>query len=81
MTRVAIRMPKVSYEADVASLSGWLKAVGDRVAVDEPIAEVETEKTNLDLAAPATGVLSEIIVGPHEDVAVDSVIGYVDVED
>ena len=61
-----------------ATLTGWLKKVGDRVTAGEPIAEVETDKTTVELEAPATGVLEDIrVAAGTEDVEVGSVLALV----
>ena len=48
----------------------WLKAVGDQVAQDEPIAEIEAAKTTVELPAPASGRISELLVSEGETVRV-----------
>ncbi len=58
-----------------ATVTAWLKRVGDRVTAGEPIAEIETDKTTVELEAPVTGVLEDIRVAPGtEDVAVGAVL-------
>ncbi|CAG5127929.1 unnamed protein product, partial [Candidula unifasciata] len=46
----------------------WEKAVGDRVEVDEVVAEIETDKTNMPVHAPAAGVIEELLVKDGETV-------------
>lgn len=69
-----IRMPNLGAEADEARVSSWLKAVGDRVMEGEVIAEIETEKANVDLEMPATGRLLEIIVPAGTDANVGEIL-------
>ena len=69
-----IRMPNLGAEADEARLSSWLKAVGDTVAEGEVIAEIETDKANVDLEMPATGRLVEILVPAGTDAKVGTVL-------
>ncbi len=57
-----IKLPNLGAETDEARVSSWLKAVGDTVMEGEVIAEIETEKANVDLEAPASGRLTEILV-------------------
>ena len=59
---VAVVMPRVAESMTSATLAAWLKQPGDPVTVGQPIAEVETDKTTVDLEAPADGVLSDIRV-------------------
>ncbi|MGL4649808.1 MAG: lipoyl domain-containing protein, partial [Caldilineaceae bacterium] len=50
------------------------KQVGDRVAVDELLGEVETDKITNELPAPAAGIVARILVQPDETVAVGTVL-------
>lgn len=59
---IAVVMPRVAESMTSATLAAWLKQPGDPVTVGQPIAEVETDKTTVDLEAPADGVLSDIRV-------------------
>jgi pyruvate dehydrogenase E2 component (dihydrolipoamide acetyltransferase) len=80
MTRIAIEMPKLGYDMDAGRIGSWLKKVGDRVARGEVIAEIETDKTTVEMEALATGVLIEIIHGPGDEVPVGEPIAYLDDE-
>ncbi len=72
---IEVRLPELAESMTSATLTGWLKKVGDRVTAGEPIAEIETDKTTVELEAPATGVLEDIRVGPGtEGVAVGAVL-------
>ncbi len=55
-------LPELADQVTEVKLTAWLKAVGDYVEVGEPIAEVETDKTNVELEAPVSGVLRVIHV-------------------
>lgn len=78
MARIAIEMPKLGYDMETGRVSGWLKRVGDRVARGDVIAEIETDKTTVEMEALAGGVLVEIIHGPGAEVSVGAVIAYLD---
>ena len=69
-----IKMPNLGAETDEARVSKWLKAVGDTVMEGEVIAEIETEKANVDLEMPATGRLTEIVVEAGADAKVGTVL-------
>jgi pyruvate/2-oxoglutarate dehydrogenase complex dihydrolipoamide acyltransferase (E2) component len=56
----------------------WLKAVGDAVERGEAIAQIQTDKTTLDLEARVAGVLSEILAEVDQEVAVGTVIATVE---
>ncbi|MDA1092310.1 MAG: 2-oxo acid dehydrogenase subunit E2 [Acidobacteria bacterium] len=61
-TITEFRLPPLTDSVTTVRLSLWLKQVGDRVQVGEPMVEVETDKTNIELEAPATGVVQAIHV-------------------
>ncbi|HIE91785.1 MAG TPA: pyruvate dehydrogenase complex dihydrolipoyllysine-residue acetyltransferase, partial [Acidobacteria bacterium] len=56
------RLPQLADSVTSVRLSLWLKQEGDRVEAGEPIVEVETDKTNVELEAPVAGVLRAIRV-------------------
>ncbi|MHB8959617.1 MAG: lipoyl domain-containing protein [Candidatus Limnocylindrales bacterium] len=78
MTRIAIAMPKLSYDMERGVLAGWLKKVGDAVARGDAIAEIETDKATVEMEALADGTLVEILVEPGVEAAVGAVIGFLD---
>lgn len=57
-----IRFPEDQREGTEAVLSKWLKAPGEAIAAHEPIAEIETDKVVVEIAAPANGTMGEILV-------------------
>ena len=62
-----------------ATLSSWLVSEGDRVEEGEVIAEIETEKINNELEAPASGVISEILIEEGtEEIAPGTVLALID---
>jgi pyruvate/2-oxoglutarate dehydrogenase complex dihydrolipoamide acyltransferase (E2) component len=67
-------MPRLADTLVEGTLARWLKQAGDRVRSGEPLAEIETDKVNTELQAPADGVLSEVLVQAGETVAVGTVI-------
>ena len=75
---VEIRLPELADAMTSATLTAWLKNPGDPVTVGEPIAEVETDKTTVELEAPADGVLADIRVpAGTSDVAVGALLALV----
>ena len=75
---VELRLPELAEGMAAATLSAWLKKPGDPVAAGEPIAEVETDKTTVELEAPADGVLAVIrVAAGAEAVAVGTVLALV----
>jgi 2-oxoglutarate dehydrogenase E2 component (dihydrolipoamide succinyltransferase) len=61
-------------------IAQWLKKVGDAVAADEPIVEVETDKITVEVPAPSAGVLLEQSVQEGDTVAVGDVLGRIDAD-
>ena len=59
---IEFRLPQLADSVTSVKLSVWLKREGDRVQAGEPIVEVETDKTNVELEAPASGVVRTIHV-------------------
>ncbi len=73
----AVRMPALGESVTEGTVTRWLKAVGDPVAVDEPLLEVSTDKVDTEIPAPAAGVLLSITVGEDQTVAVGSELGLI----
>jgi 2-oxoglutarate dehydrogenase E2 component (dihydrolipoamide succinyltransferase) len=72
---VEIKVPSLGESITEATVSKWLKRQGDPVAVDEPVAELETDKVTLEVPAPAAGTLSEILAEEGANVPVGAVLG------
>jgi 2-oxoglutarate dehydrogenase E2 component (dihydrolipoamide succinyltransferase) len=72
---IEIKVPALGESVSEATVARWFKAAGDAVAVDEPLVELETDKVTLEVNAPATGVLAEIIAPVGADVAVGALLG------
>lgn len=71
-------MPELGGSVTQAKLSAWLKQEGDRVSRGQPIAEVETDKTNVEVEAPDDGVLARIHVSAGTDgVAVNDLLAVI----
>ncbi len=62
-----IRLPRLADSVTTVKFGAWLKHDGERVEAGEPVAEVETDKTTVELEAPAAGVLCDLRVAPGED--------------
>ena len=75
---VEVRLPELAEAMTAATLTAWLKNPGDPVTAGEPIAEVETDKTTVELESPADGVLADIrVAAGAEGVAVGTVLALV----
>jgi 2-oxoglutarate dehydrogenase E2 component (dihydrolipoamide succinyltransferase) len=60
-TPIEVRAPAEHSEGTRSQVQRWLKAPGDAVFVDEPLLELETDKVTVEIAAPASGTLQEIL--------------------
>lgn len=76
--RVEVAMPNLGYDMEEGKIASWLKAVGDSVARGEVIAEIETDKTTVEMEALAAGTLAEIVHEEGATVAVGDVIAYLE---
>jgi len=65
---IDIDVPNVGESVSEVTVASWMKAVGDAVAKDEPLVELETDKAAQELVAPRSGILTEILI-PEGDVA------------
>lgn len=73
-------MPNLGYDMEQGRITQWLKAVGDHVDRGEAIAEIETDKTTIEMESLVTGTLVEIVSANGADVAVGATIAYVETE-
>ncbi len=78
MARIEVLLPQWGMGMSEGTITTWLKNVGDSIAEDDPLAEVEAEKVEETLEAPATGTLAEIVVPAGETVEVRTVVAYIE---
>jgi pyruvate/2-oxoglutarate dehydrogenase complex dihydrolipoamide acyltransferase (E2) component len=73
-----ILLPKAGMNMVEATVVAWHKAPGERVEAGEPVVQVETDKVDLEVEAPVSGVLSQVLVGVDEDAEVGATLGLID---
>ena len=73
-----VKIPEVGESITEALISRWLKSEGDHVEKDEPIVELETDKVAVELPAPESGVLVEILAKDGDTAAVGEVIARIE---
>jgi pyruvate/2-oxoglutarate dehydrogenase complex dihydrolipoamide acyltransferase (E2) component len=78
MAKIEVLLPQWGMGMSEGTITSWHKAVGDQVTEDEALAEVEAEKVEETLEAPATGTLTEIVVPSGETVEVRTVVAYIE---
>ena len=66
----SVTMPALGESVSEGTVTRWLKAEGDHVAVDEPLLEVSTDKVDTEIPSPVAGILQKIVVGVDVTVAV-----------
>ncbi len=72
-----IRVPTLGESVSEATIGKWFKKPGDAVKADEPLVELETDKVTLEVNAPASGVLAEIVARDGETVAPGALLGQI----
>ncbi len=70
-----ILVPTLGESVTEATVGRWLKNVGDAVAADEPLVELETDKVAVEVPSPVAGVLSEIAAKAGDTVGLNAVLG------
>jgi len=80
--QVEVIIPRLgsSDESNEVKILRWLKRQGERVESGEPLLEVETDKVNVEIEAPASGVLAEIRAGAGETARFNAVVAVLDTE-
>ena len=72
-----VRMPKMGDGMEEGTILRWIKREGDAIRVDEAIAEIETDKANVEMPAEEAGTLTKIVVKEGETVPVGAVIAMI----
>jgi len=72
-----VRVPTLGESVTEATVATWFKKPGDAVAQDEMICELETDKVTVEVAAPVTGILSEIVVPEGTTIGVDALLAQI----
>ena len=76
-----IVVPALGESVTEATVSKWLKSVGEEVDTDEPLVELETDKVNVEVPSPSSGVLDKIAVKEGTTVQVGALLGSVSESD
>ena len=73
-----IRAPAEQTEGTRSQVLRWLKSVGETVAENEPLIEIETDKVTVEVASPGAGILREIVKGEQEEITPGEVLGRIE---
>ena len=76
---IEVRVPD-EQEGTKAVVRAWLKQIGDTVAVNDPLVELETDKVTQEVPAPAAGVLSEIVLATDAEAVPGAVLGRIETD-
>jgi 2-oxoglutarate dehydrogenase E2 component (dihydrolipoamide succinyltransferase) len=80
MAIIEVKVPQLSESVAEATMLQWKKKVGESVAADEILIDIETDKVVLEVPAPAAGVLCEILVADGGTVAAEQLIARIDTD-
>jgi pyruvate/2-oxoglutarate dehydrogenase complex dihydrolipoamide acyltransferase (E2) component len=72
-----IKVPKIAGVSKL-SIGRWFKRVGDPVSIGEPLVEIDTDNLTHEIQAPATGILSKVLVRDGGSVEPGTVVGTID---
>lgn len=72
---IEVRAPSEQSEGTRSQVQRWLKSIGETVAENEPLIEVETDKVTIEIPAPASGVLQEILKQESEEIEPGELLG------
>jgi pyruvate/2-oxoglutarate dehydrogenase complex dihydrolipoamide acyltransferase (E2) component len=72
-----ILLPKLGFDMNEGILTEWLAADGSQVTEGQPLYSVESDKSNNEIEAPASGTL-KIVAAPEETYEVGTVLGYIE---
>src|SRR3954453_13354794 len=75
---VAVEMPKMGISVSEGTILEWRKRPGDWIEADETIADVTTDKVDVEIPSPASGRVAKLIVEPGETVEVGTAIAEID---
>ena len=78
MARVEVLLPQWGMGMSEGTIAAWLKSIGDTVAEDEALADIEAEKVTETLESPASGTLVEILVPEGDTVEVRTPVAVID---
>ena len=78
--RIDVTMPNLGYDMEQGKVAAWLKGLGDRVERGEPLAEIETDKTIIEMESLVTGTLVEIVCPAGSEAPVGAAIAYLETD-
>lgn len=80
MTKFELKLPKMGESVAEATITNWLKKVGDKIEIDEAVLEIATDKVDSEIPSEISGVLSEILFNVNDIVKVGQTIAIIETE-
>ena len=80
MAKFELKLPKMGESVAEATITNWLKNVGDHIDADEAVLEIATDKVDSEVPSEISGVLSEILFQVNDVVQVGQTIAYIETE-
>ena len=77
----AFKLPDLGEGLTEGEVARWLVAVGDEIAEDQPLVEIQTDKTTVEIPSPAAGLVSRILVAEGEIAPVGAVLVVIGADD
>lgn len=81
MARFELRLPKMGESVAEATITNWLKQVGDKIEADEAVLEIATDKVDSEVPSEVSGILTEQLFSKDDLVQVGQVIGIIETEE
>lgn len=80
MAKFELKLPKMGESVAEATITNWLKKVGEKIEADEAVLEIATDKVDSEIPSEVTGILTEILFNVDDVVQVGQTIAYIEVE-
>jgi len=80
MAKFELKLPKMGESVAEATITSWLKEVGDTIEMDEPVLEIATDKVDSEVPSEVEGVIAEILFNVDDVVAVGQTIAIIETE-
>ena len=80
MAELKVELPKMGESVAEATITTWLKSVGDKIEEDEPIVEIATDKVDSEVPSPCTGILKEALFNVGDIVQVGSIFAVIETD-
>jgi 2-oxoglutarate dehydrogenase E2 component (dihydrolipoamide succinyltransferase) len=80
MAKFELKLPKMGESVAEATITNWLKNVGDHIEADEAVLEIATDKVDSEVPSEVSGTLTEILFQVNDVVQVGQTIGYIETE-